>query len=401
MMRILCLLGISSCLLPCLVSAHTNLHEGMQGTAQVGAAGSVSYFSEGSAGSDGYWRIAGNLMGGHALPVEKGFGLDDALIWGRYKISPEWQIHAKLATHNEGSHNYTANVDNFFLSRTHLWQQPLDAEFGLMDANFTPSASTHPSLSQFVERPLITDAFWGGSVHDAGLRITWKPLNQWTLGAELWSGDFFPATQSNGAYSLFAQTEKQWANVTLKAGVWGLTAKAQDRADDRYTAGHSHSTSTTTLPDVRFTGDTDLAGVWLALDLPTWHGVQSHLQYEYAQSQANGELVNLDQARKATYASNHKGMSFVPSLRFGQHELSYRYEQLSLNNTLQGAGAALLAEDANLVNTHTPKRQTLQWKYQLNKQLAARVAYTEDKVLADKSNRFNVGLVWQQRLYDR
>lgn len=399
MMRIR--LGISLGLLPSLVFAHSNIHDAMQGDAQVGAAASLSYYSEDSAASDGTWRMAGNLMGGHALPVEKGAGLADAILWGRYKLSPEWQIHAKLAMHDEGDSSRSLSVDNLLLSRTHLLNQPVDLELGLMDATFSPSASSHPSLSRFAERPLMADAFWGGSIHDTGLRLTWKPLEKLSFVTELWSGDFFPATKGDYAQSLLVQTQQQWGQWSLKAGVWGLHSAANERPDDRYSAGHSHSNNTTTFPDVRFTGDTDLAGAWLALDLPKWKQWSPSLHYEYAQSSSEGSLINRDQARQAQYRSAHKAMSLIPSLSVGKHELSYRYERLSLNNELEGAGAGLLATDANLVNTHRPQRQTLQWKWDWHKNIATRVAYTKDQVLTPETERWMVDLIWQQKLYDR
>jgi len=394
------ILILATSLFPLAAHAHGDLHDAPTNTPQprfeINAAASLSYFSEGAAADDGYWRIKGALMGGHALPVAQGAGLDDALIFGRYRFNQNWQVRAKIASHNEGDHSYNLSLDNLSLQRSQLFEQDLSFEFGLMDAAFSPSASTHASHARFAERALLADVFWGGSIHDTGLRLTWQPRPNWRVGSELWSGDFFPATQGDGAASLFVQTEQHWGDWTLKAGAWGLKSAAEQRSDERYSAGHSHSNiATEDLPDVRFTGDSTLSGAWLALDFPAWQQLQPSLRYEWAQTGSSGELFNLDAAQKADYENHYKGMLLEPAVQLGQHEFSYRYERLALANTLSGTAATAIATDAYLTNAHTPERHTVQWAWQFNPKLATRLAYTHDQTQADAEQRWMLGVVWR------
>lgn len=55
----------------------------------------------------------------------------------------------------------------------------------------------------------------------------------------------------------------------------------------------------------------------------------------------------------------------------------------------------------NLNTERNPNRQTLQLKWQANKTTAVRAAYTKDNSLPEESDRFSVGLVWKDILYQK
>lgn len=77
----------------------------------------------------------------------------------------------------------------------------------------------------------------------------------------------FQRLKGEGAQVLFAETNQQWHQLQLNAGAWGLQAKAGQRADERYQAGHTHGTSSFT-PRYPFYRDSQLAGIWLGASLP-------------------------------------------------------------------------------------------------------------------------------------
>lgn len=395
------LTSFSLLVLPLGVSAHSDAHEHNTPettTTEVGAAASITWNSKGAADSDGLWRIPGAMMGGHALPVEKGGKLDDAILWGSHRLSEQARVSAKVGVHNDGSTQ--VELENLTLDYTPATRTPVTVSAGLLEPAFTPSAHHHPSLDTFADSTLLADAFWGRSIHDTGVRIAGKPTDNSEIGVEVWDGDFFPASSGEGAQDVYAKFHHARAGWGIEGGAWAMRANASKRSDDRYfSTDHSHTPSGITLTDVQFSGDTHMTGSWFALTAPEKHGIKAALRYEAAQSQSSGTLA--DTTRTANYDSDHLAYALTPSLEWRKLQLSYRLEKLSLENTLTGNGAQILGEEANLITDANPKRQTVQANWQINKNVAGRVAYTKDQTLAEADERISVGLTWQDTLYKK
>lgn len=388
---------VSLCLLATNSWAHGMAEPAEDVQAQVGAAASFSWNSKNVVANNQPWRIAGALMGGHALPTEKGAVIDDAMLWGQYRLNERTRVSGKIAAHKDGT-DYPLSVESLALDYQISAPKNVKVTVGKTEAAFTPSASTHASMATFAESPLIADAFWGRSIHDTGVRLSAKPLPALEVGAEMWNGDFFPATSGQGAQDLYVKWRQAFKGNQVGLGAWAMQAKAQQRGDDRYSSGHTHGVNTTSLPaDVRFTGDTDMAGVWLDLQSKPLGQVKPRLHYEALQSKSSGSLN--DTTHQANYQTDHLGYALTPSLAIQNWEVSYRHEKLSLDNQLSGNGAQVLAEEADLITKHNPKRQTLQVAWRANKQLQWRVAYVKDHTATTSDNRVNIGLTWQDTLY--
>jgi hypothetical protein len=87
-------------------------------------------------------------------------------------------------------------------------------------------------------------------------------------------------------------------------------------------------------------------------------------------------------------------------LDYKKIQVSYRTERLDLNNTVTGSGADIVATEANLKNSRSPKRDTVQASWRLTPSLSTSVAYTRDKTLTEKGeSRMSVGLQWHDVLY--
>ena len=371
----------------------------------IGASGSLTWNNQGAADANGYWRIPGALMGGDAEPANKDTTLNDALLWGRYRITPRTSLHGKLGTQAGGtsSHHNGINVENAYIRHQFTDKHAITGSIGKLEANFSPSAASHASTSTFAEAPLVADTFWGRSIHDKGAQLSAKPNKQTEIGIEAWQGDFFPATQDKSARDLYLKfTPEPRGDWQVQAGAWAMRADAKQRGDARYNDGHVHSGSLLAQPkDVRFSGRTDLSGVWLNVNTPKLGKLQPNLQYEIVQSKADGVLTEASPARTANYQNDYVGYTLTPQLSKGRGTVSYRHEELVLDNHLSGAAAQVLAQDANLISSKNPKRQTLQFKWQATPQWAWRVSYTRDHTLDKADSRVGVGLVWQDTLYQR
>ncbi|KUJ74231.1 hypothetical protein AVO42_02095 [Thiomicrospira sp. XS5] len=360
---------------------------------------SFTWNSNGAVGNNEYWRIPGLMMGGDATPAKEGLNLDDALLGGHYAFNDKAKVTAKLGVHSDdGDHHAAVNLENLFVS--YQMVQSFGVSLGQMEANFSPTASYHASLQPMAEAPLVADAFWGRSFHDVGVNAVWKPVPQLTIGLEAWDGQSFPATPGDqgGAQDIYLQWLQHWQGWHLQAGIWGMRAQAYQRGDDRYTAGHSHSSDFETLPtDVRFTGDTTLTGLWLQVMTPTWQAWQFQLLAELVHSESDGDI--LDATRQADYTNDNYGYYVMPTLVWGNHQFSYRYEMLYLKNDVTGAAAGILAKEANLINDKDPSRQTVQWRWQMSRNFAWRLAYVYDDTLPESTERYSLGVVWQSLLF--
>ena len=376
-------------------------HEG-EAKFEIWSAASVSWYSQGAVDNNEYWRIPGVMMGGDALPVKEGFALDDAILGSHYRLTEKTKVTAKLAVHADDSNHSQLNLENLFFS--YQFNKQLGVSLGQMEANFSPTASYHASLQNMAEAPLVADAFWGRSFHDVGVQVAWQPIPSLTLGLEAWDGQSFPATsgKDGGSQDVYLKWSQPWKNWQFQAGLWGMRAEAFQRGGDRYSSGHSHGSDFSPLPDdIRFSGDTMMNGVWLSLMTPVWSQWQFQLSAEMVKcllnSQSDGNLI--DTTRQADYETDHSGYYVMPTLVWGDHQLSYRYEQLLLKNTLKGAAAQILAEQANLINEQDPVRQTVQWRWQISEDFAWRMAYTQDESLPEMTERYSVGLVFNRSLF--
>ncbi|EIJ35478.1 hypothetical protein [Thiothrix nivea] len=364
----------------------------------IGAAASITWNSRGAADSNGLWRIPGVMMGGHALPAEKGSTVDDAILWGSHRLGEQTRVSAKVGVHNDGTTQ--VELESLALDYTPATHKPVTVSAGLLEPAFSHAAHHHPSLDTFADSTLLADAFWGRSIHDTGVRLAGKPTSNSEIGVEVWNGDFFPATSGEGAQDVYAKLSHERAGWNMEGGVWAMQTDAVKRSDDRYfSTDHSHTPSGVTLTDVRFTGNTQMAGSWFNITAPKQHGIEAALRYEAAQAQSSGTLS--DTTRQAAYDSDHLAYAVTPSVSYGKLQLSYRLEKLSLENKLSGNGAQVLADEANLVNDANPKRQTLQLNWQINRNVAARAAYIKDDTLTTSDNRVSVGLTWQDTLYEK
>ncbi len=388
-------------LIPSVIFAHGNAAELDVGKFQVGAAASFSYYSEGTVGKNEYWRIPGVMMGGEALPTSKGFAIDDAVLWGNYKLNDHIRAYGKIAVHGGSeSHSSEVELENLYLKYKPFDEKAITVSAGLMGAEYSPLANHHASQSTFSEASLLSDAFLGRGGHDGGLRLRWNPTTDLTLGAEIWDGGTFPGTSIEGTQDIYLKYNTFVKDWMLHTGVWALKASADQRGDGRYSEGHNHGSDFSPLPaDIRFSGNTEMTGAWVSVMSPQYRGARLGMQYEALKSESNGEIF--DSTRKADYKNDNLGYSLETSLNVSNYQLSYRYEKLSLENQIDGSAAEFLAADANQITDQNPNRQTLQLKWHANKNIVLRAAFTRDNTLADESERFSVGIVWRDVLIQK
>lgn len=383
-------------LAPGVVLGHGEM-AGDQPDVLVGAALGLVAHDNGAGDENGYWRVPGVLMGGEALPAEQGAAVDEAMLWGHYRINDRSFAHAGLAYHGDG-----VELENLFLSYHGVAGQPVHMRLGLTGASFSPSSMHHRAAGTFMESSLLADTFWGRDFHDVGLHADWKPDANWEFGVEIWDGQAFPGSKGKGTQDVYAKWQGSVSDWKLSAGAWAMRAAAGQRGDSRYNGdGHSPGgvVAAAEPVDVRFSGDSELYGAWFGIAAPPIRNVVFGLNYEALRARAGGQLS--DETRVADYSADHLGYVISPYARLGKFSLAYRAEKLSLDNHISGAAAQILAEEANLITAAQPERQTVQLEWEAARNIWLQLAYTRDETLAESDNRVSAGLLWRDELYRR
>jgi hypothetical protein len=369
------------------------------GEAQLNLALAVTARSTGAVKSGEYWRIPGVMMGGHAWPAQQGLNADELSLSFGYRIDENLFAVIK-AGQQDGHESGAVEIEHAWLGYVCCGDTgPLVIEIGKMSALFTPSVSEHSSTRIFADALLPADALLGRHFHDQGVRL-WRHNPQgFSTGIELWQGHAFPASAegNGGAADFFARLTRRSGRFSLQSGAWALFARADQRADHRYSEDHRHGgLNNTPPPDIRFTGDSLLTGVHALLGWQLNNRQALRLRLEWIQVDADGRIE--DETRRADIDSQYQGIVVQPEWVVGRHLLALRAEQLSLANHLAGAAAQSLAEDANLVTDDNPWRLGIGWRWQWRKPLALRADLTRDASLDTTDNRVAIGLIWQQAL---
>lgn len=391
---LLCTLAIGVC------HAHTGDLPAM-GTS-VNAAISTSWRDNAGVEESQRWQIPGLLMGGEALPVEKGLVLDEARLSLTHNTNT-W--HAQLET---GTHD---NADSIELEQAFAGYRfrstgiTLTLEGGQRVGVFSPYNGQHPSERLFSEATLLQDAFLGRHFADRGFHLRTQFLQSFTLGLEHWRGDSHPATEgkNGGANDIYLHWQKAFSTLDIRSGAWGMRAEADDREDTRYSGGHSHGNVTLESPAYWFDGQTDTAGIFVVFASSQFATLKPSLTLEWLQQSVDGDVR--DETRLAHLDGDYNAWRIEPSITWHQHQIGLRYEQLVLENALSGNGAAPLADTTGLNNPGVdPERIALAYRYALSPAFSLRAEYTQEKTQwtgtqLDQRNRVALGIIWQDTLW--
>src|SRR5690606_9180523 len=245
-----------------------------------------------------YWQIPGTMMGGHAWPAQKGVEIDEALVSLSHRIDKHLFGVLEFGSHPGG------RADHCGVELEHAYvgwvccnaSGPWMIEAGQMSARFSPGLSQHAADRLSSETPLALDVFFGRHFHDKGVRFWWHETGGFSLGAEIWQGEAFPATDTRdgGAWDIFGRYTWQGERLSLESGIWLYSAQAEARADHRYGGGHQHvpvsppGQTATVFPDTRFTGDTDITGLHARLGYQFSSDWRLGLEVEWMRADMNG-----------------------------------------------------------------------------------------------------------------
>ncbi|MBE0482451.1 MAG: hypothetical protein IBX52_03020 [Bacterioplanes sp.] len=353
-----------------------------------------------------FWQVPGTLMGGHAYPARQGVVVEEATLGLAYRFDANTYGVMALASHaGDGEHASVALEHAYVGVMCCQENGPWVAEIGQMSGMFSPRLARHAKDRWFADADLAHDVLFGRHLHDEGVRVWLHETKGWSVGLEGWRGKAFPATDHSnaGAWDVFARYQLQTTLWHALVGGWWYEASAQARADHRYGGGHQHTPiappgqTAPLFADVRYTGDTRLAGVYADLRFDALAHGRVGLELEMIDAELDG--VVHDGIRQANLQATQQTLTVQPYWQWQAHTLAMRYEHIRTDNQLVGAAAPRLAQESGLANPEqiTPRRYGIAWHWQWRDALALRTEWLRDESTERARNRVAVGVTWQYR----
>ncbi len=335
----------------------------------------------------GDWHIAGFFPGGDEIgPGERSFNLGESELTLSANVDPFFSatLTASITGENE------IEVEEAFF-RTLALPAGFTAKGGRFFSGFGYLNEVHSHAWDFVDQPLIYQAFFGGQMAQDGLQVKWLAPTDLFLefGGETGNGDAFPGTRRNrnglSATTLFAHVGGDIGDSTSwRAGASWLDQRAEDRAYE----------NVNDIGDPVVNAFTGKAQTWVVDAVLKWapNGNvtrrQLKIQGEYMQRREDGALAydvnGLDLG--GGYRSTQSGWylqtvyKFLPRWRIGA-----RYDALD-----SGSSRIALVDDGTLptdafplLRAANPDRLTLMLDWNPSEFTRLRAQYAWDDARAD------------------
>jgi hypothetical protein len=329
------------------------------------------------------YQIGGFIPGSDEIgPGKRSFNLGESELTISANIDPYFSGYFVLAVTPENS----AGVEEGYVQNTGSISGAT-IKFGRFFSGFGYINEIHAHAWDFVDLPLVHQAFFGGQLKEEGIQARWlapTPIFA-ELGFETGRGANFPGSErnKNGANSgmLFAHVgdDVGFSNSYRIGGSYRVT-RAQDRTYEDFDSAGAAVTNA-------FTGDSKMWGVDLVWKWsPNGNTVDRNFKFqaEYLRRIEDGSLAfDTAGANLAdTYHSSQSGWymqgayQFMPRWRVG-----LRYEQLNSGTPDIGlvTSGARTAADFPLLAQNDPKRSTAMIDFSPSEFSRLRLQFSRDE----------------------
>ena len=336
------------------------------------------------------YAIQGFIPAGDEIgPGERGFNLGETELTISASIDPYFMGAMTVAITPE---NEIEIEEAYF--RTLALGEGFTVKGGQFFSSLGYLNEIHGHAWDFVDQPLIYQAFFGGQMAVQGLQLKWiAPLDFLVeLGVESGNGDYFPGTRQdqNGLNGVIAYGHvggDLGDSVAWRAGLSYIDLDAEGREfEDRNAAGEDVLNAFSGSSET-WVADAELK--WTAQGDPRRRYVK--LQGEYMQRKEDGDLSYTDAVSSldGRYSSDQSGWylqgvyQFLPRWRFGA-----RYDSLDAGNTRIGLvqDGLLAADDLPLLLPGSPKRTSLMLDWSPSEFSRLRAQYAWDDASAGSTD---------------
>ena len=308
------------------------------------------------------YQIGGFIPGGDEIgPGTRSFSLAESELTVSGNIDPYFSGYFVMAVASDNS----TSVEEGYIQNTGS-VPGLTIKFGRMLSGFGYLNEIHAHAWDFVDAPLVLQAFFGGQLKEDGIQARWLAPTPVLveLGVETGKGAAFPGSDRNNnginsAMVFFHVGDDIGESNSYRVGATYRTTKAQDRTYNDVDAIGNPVTNA-------FTGDSNMWGLDLVWKwAPNGNTVDRNFKFqaEYMHRTEDGSLAfNTTGASLSDgYRSSQSGWymqgvyQFMPRWRAG-----LRYEELNSGNTDIGLvnSGALTAADFPRLAQNDPKRST-------------------------------------------
>ena len=333
------------------------------------------------------YQIGGFIPGGDEIgPGNRSFHLGESELTVSANIDPYFSGFFVMAVTPENE----VEVEEGYVQNTGS-VPGVTVKFGRFLSGFGYLNEIHAHAWDFVDAPLVHQAFFGGQLKEEGLQGRWlapTPIFL-ELGLETGRGANFPGSErnKNGVNSgmIFAHVgDDVGISNSYRVGASYRVTHAQDRPYDDF------DSSGTTLVTNTFTGDSKMWGVDFVWKwAPNGNTVDRNFKFqaEYLRRKEDGDLTfdtagaNLSDG----YSSSQSGWyvqgayQFMPRWRAG-----LRYEELESGTPTFGAG--LTAADFPVLAPNDPKRSTAMIDFSPSEFSRFRLQFARDEARFDEAD---------------
>lgn len=310
----------------------------------------------------GTYAIAGFMPnGGEVGPGDRGFNLGESEVTFAASVDPYFNAALTAAFSPEGE----LEVEEAFFRTS-----ALPAGFSIKGGRFFSGIGylneIHAHAWDFVDQPLVYQAFYGGQFRQEGVQVKWLAPTDYFLefGAEAGNGGAFPGTRlgRNGlnTVSLFGHVGGDIGDsIGWRAGVSWMDVDAEDRTYEDVDSLGTPVVNAFTGSSETWIADATLK--WTPTSSTTRQGLK--LQGEYMRRTEDGSLAfdTTGAASSGGYRSVQEGWYLQGVYQLNPRwRVGLRYDSLDAGSTRIGLvqDGELLASDFPLLLPASPSRVT-------------------------------------------
>ena len=347
------------------------------------------------------WSLPGFQTGGEAGLLPEGLSLRESELVASANVDNLFYAQFTLGLHEEEGDTHV-DVEEAFVDTLSL-PGGLGMRFGRFYAETGYINTRHSHVWDFVDAPLVSQAFLGKQYKDDGIRLSWLAPTDLYLefGFEALRGERFPASGDGSKF--LGDAQNYFARVggdigssqSYQLGLSQLRTSPVDR-----TSGHAHDHEEQSGHGTAFSGDSNLTildAIWKWAPDGNMQERNLVLQGEYFYRDEAGDVLQQEQDEYALfdYDGSQAGYylqgiyQFMPRWRLG-----LRYDRLNPDNRLRLTANTTdepgdeLAEETGLLSDYDPYRLSAMLDWSPSEFSRLRLQYSRDKSQKEVDDQF-------------